>query len=99
TFLAGKTTPTFVGSAMTNFGVGKLLDGVIDLVPPAGPRPTIDGNIRPLDSPFSGFAFKVAANMDPAHRDRIAFVRVCSGRFERGMVVTHASTGKPFATK
>jgi peptide chain release factor 3 len=99
TFLAGKTTPTFVGSAMTNFGVGKLLDGVIDLVPPPGPRPTKAGTIRPLEAPFSGFVFKVAANMDPSHRDRIAFVRVCSGRFERGMVVTHDRTGKPFATK
>ena len=54
---------------------------------------------RPLDAPFSAFAFKVQANMDPSHRDRIAFVRVCSGRFERGMVVTHGPTGKPFATK
>ena len=98
-FLAGKTTPTFVGSAMTNFGVGKLLDGVIDLVPPPGPRPSQDGSVRSLDAPFAGFVFKVAANMDPSHRDRIAFIRVCSGRFERGMVVTHQRTGKPFATK
>ena len=98
-FLAGETTPTFVGSAMTNFGVRKLLDGVIDLVPPPGPRPTTDGGTRELGDPFSGFVFKVAANMDPSHRDRIAFVRVCSGKFERGMVVTHERTGKPFATK
>ena len=54
---------------------------------------------RSLDAPFSGFVFKVQANMDPSHRDRIAFLRVCSGRFERGMVVTHEATGKPFATK
>jgi len=100
TFLAGMTTPLFVGSAMTNFGVGKLLDGVIDLVPPPAPRPTTTkGETRALDDPFSGFVFKVAANMDPSHRDRIAFFRVCSGRFERGMVVTHQRTGKPFATK
>ena len=100
-FLGGLSTPTFVGSAITNFGVGKLLDAVIDLVPPPGPRPVAagDGAVRPLDSPFSGFVFKVQANMDPSHRDRIAFVRVCSGRFERGMVVTHGRTGKPFATK
>jgi peptide chain release factor 3 len=59
----------------------------------------VDGLPRPLDAPFSAFVFKVQANMDPSHRDRIAFVRVCSGRFERGMVVTHGPTGKPFATK
>jgi peptide chain release factor 3 len=72
---------------------------VVDLVPPPEPRETTDGDRRPLDAPFSGFVFKVAANMDPAHRDRVAFIRVCSGRFERGMVVTHQATGKPFATK
>jgi len=98
-FLSGATTPTFVGSAMTNFGVGKLLDAVIDLAPAPGPRADADGTPRPLDAPFSGFVFKVQANMDPSHRDRIAFLRVCSGRFERGMVVTHGRTGKPFATK
>ena len=99
-FLAGTTTPTFVGSAVTNFGVRKLLDGVIDLVPPPGPRPSKSADsLRDLDAPFSGFVFKVQANMDPSHRDRIAFVRVCSGEFERGMVVTHARTQKPFATK
>lgn len=98
-FLAGETTPTFVGSAITNFGVGKLLDAVIDLVPPPRPRPDVEGKPRALDAPFAGFVFKVQANMDPAHRDRIAFIRVCSGRFERGMVVTHGRTGKPFATK
>ena len=100
-FLDGYTTPTFVGSALTNFGVGKLLDAVVDLIPPPGPRPTVgsDGTVRPLDAPFSGFVFKVQANMDPSHRDRIAFVRVCSGTFERGMVVTHDRTKKPFATK
>ena len=99
TFLAGITTPTFVGSAITNFGVAKLLDGVVDLFPAPGPRNDTKGEPRALDDPFSGFVFKVAANMNPAHRDRIAFLRVCSGRFERGMVVTHGRTGKPFATK
>jgi peptide chain release factor 3 len=99
TFLEGETTPTFVGSALTNFGVGKLLDAVIDLVPPPSARPDADGKPRPVDEPLGGFVFKVQANMDPAHRDRIAFMRVCSGRFERGMVLTHARTLKPFATK
>jgi peptide chain release factor 3 len=98
-FLSGETTPTFVGSAVTNFGVGKLLDAVVDLVPPPAPRPDESGEPRPLDAPLAGFVFKVQANMDPSHRDRIAFVRICSGRFERGMVVTHQRTGKPFATK
>jgi peptide chain release factor 3 len=98
-FLAGETTPMLFGSALTNFGVRLLLDSVIDEVPAPSARVDAEGNPRPLDAPFSGFVFKVQANMDKAHRDRIAFVRVCSGRFERGMVVTHGRTGKPFATK
>jgi peptide chain release factor 3 len=76
-----------------------LLDAVLDYVPGPSPRLDVNGTPRPLDSPMSGFVFKVQANMDKAHRDRIAFLRVNSGRFERGMVVTHARTGKPFATK
>jgi peptide chain release factor 3 len=98
-FLAGVSTPVFFGSALTNFGVRILLDAVIDLAPAPSARDDESGKPRPLDAPFSGFVFKVQANMDPAHRDRIAFLRVCSGRFERGMVVTHSATGKPFATK
>jgi peptide chain release factor 3 len=98
-FLAAESTPVFFGSALTNFGVRKLLDAVVDLVPSPSPRPDAGGTPRPLEDPFSAFVFKVQANMDPSHRDRIAFVRVCSGRFERGMVVTHGRTGKPFATK
>jgi peptide chain release factor 3 len=99
TFWGGESTPVFFGSALTNYGVRLLLDGVVDLAPPPTPRPAADGSPRALDDPFSAFVFKVQANMDPSHRDRIAFVRVCSGRFERGMVVTHGATGKPFATK
>jgi peptide chain release factor 3 len=98
-FLAAEATPVFFGSALTNFGVGMLLDAVVDLVPSPSPRAGEDGVPRPLDAPFAGFVFKVQANMDPSHRDRIAFFRVCSGRFERGMTVTHDKTGKPFATK
>ena len=98
-FLAAEATPVFFGSALTNFGVGMLLDAVVDLVPSPTPRTGVDGVPRPLDAPFAGFVFKVQANMDPSHRDRIAFFRVCSGRFERGMTVTHDKTGKPFATK
>jgi peptide chain release factor 3 len=99
TFLDGISTPTFFGSALTNFGIAKLLDSVVDLIPSPAARTAADGAARGIEEPFSGLVFKVQANMDKAHRDRIAFVRVCSGRFERGMVVTHAPTGKPFATK
>jgi peptide chain release factor 3 len=98
-FVAAESTPVLFGSALTNFGVRKLLDAVVELVPSPAPRLDAEGEARPLDAPFSGFVFKVQANMDKAHRDRVAFVRVCSGRFERGMVVTHGRTGKPFATK
>ena len=98
-FLEGESTPMFFGSALTNFGVRLLLDAVIDDVPSPGPRLDVHAEPRPLDAPFSGFVFKVQANTDRAHRDRSAFLRVCSGRFERGMVVTHDRTGKPFATK
>lgn len=98
-FLEGETTPMFFGSALTNFGVRLLLDSVIDHVPSPTARLDVDGEPRPLNSSFSGFVFKVQANMDRSHRDRLAFLRVCSGRFERGMVVTHDRTGKPFATK
>jgi peptide chain release factor 3 len=98
-FLKGKGTPVLFGSAVLNFGVGHLLDVLVDLAPAPGPRPDVDGAHRGLDEPFSGFVFKVQAGMDSAHRDRLAFVRVCSGVFERGMVVTHAGSGRPFATK
>ena len=83
-FRKGEVTPVFFGSALTNFGVRLLLDAVVDLAPPPTPRDDVAGLPRPLDAPFSAFVFKVQANMDPSHRDRIAFVRVCSGRFERG---------------
>ena len=98
-FLAGEQSPVFVGSAITNFGVGMLLDGIVDLAPSPSPRLDVDGAARKLDDPFSALVFKVQANMDRMHRDRVAYVRVCSGRFERGMVVVHEPTGKPFATK
>ncbi|MEU8109945.1 peptide chain release factor 3 [Nonomuraea muscovyensis] len=99
TFEAHESTPVLFGAALSNFGVARLLDALVELAPAPAPRPDVAGAARPLDAPFSGLVFKVQANMDPAHRDRIAFVRVCSGRFERGMVLTHAATGRPFATK
>ena len=99
TFAAGESTPVMFASAVLNFGVHKLLDTLVDIAPAAHARADKDGNPRPVDSPFSGFVFKVQAGMDSNHRDRLAYIRVCSGVFERGMVVTHAATGKPFATK
>ncbi|MGA1554520.1 MAG: peptide chain release factor 3 [Ilumatobacteraceae bacterium] len=98
-FLEGVSTPVFVGSALTNFGVRHVLDAIVDLAPAPFPRVTADGSGRPVDADCSAFVFKVQANMDRSHRDRIAFVRICSGRFERGMVLTCARTGRPFATK
>src|SRR5271169_3986460 len=98
-FLAGVSSPVLFGAALPNFGVRRLLDVVTELAPPPTAREDVKGEPRPVDAPFSGLVFKVQANMDPAHRDRMAFVRVCSGRFERGMVLTHAATGRPFATK
>ena len=98
-FLAGESSPVLFGAALPNFGVRRLLDAMCDLAPAPEPRADVDGDERAVDAPFSGLVFKVQANMDPAHRDRVAFVRVCSGRFERGMVLTHAATGRPFATK
>ncbi len=98
-FLAGATTPVLFASAVSNFGVGQLLDVLVDLAPAPTDRPDDDGKPHPLDAPFSAFVFKVQAGMDTGHRDRLAYIRICSGVFERGMVVTNASTGRPFATK
>src|SRR4051794_35189511 len=77
-FAAGRSTPVFFGSAVSNFGVGLLLDAVLELAPPPGPRVTASGDPRPVDAPFSALVFKVQANMDQRHRDRVAFLRVCS---------------------
>ncbi len=98
-FLMGHSTPVFAGSAITNFGIGQLLDAVVDLVPSPTERTGIDGTVRKIEDSCSGFVFKMQANMDPSHRDRIAFVRITSGRFERGMTLTRAASGKPFGTK
>ncbi len=98
-FLAGESTPVFFGSALTNFGVRALLDGVVDFVPAPQPRLMADGTRRDLEAGFSGLVFKVQAGMDKAHRDRLAFIRVCSGRFERGMIATAGRSGRQFSTK
>jgi peptide chain release factor 3 len=98
-FLAGTASPVFFGSALSNFGVRLLLDAVVSLAPPPGARPDAAGSPRGLDEPFSGLVFKVQANLDPRHRDRLAFVRVCSGRFERGETLVNARTGKKVTAK
>ncbi|HIK26666.1 MAG: peptide chain release factor 3 [Oscillatoriaceae bacterium SKW80] len=91
---AGKMTPVFFGSAMTNFGVQLFLDSFLEYaLKPVGRNSTI-GKVDPTYPEFSGFVFKLQANMDPKHRDRIAFVRVCTGKFEKDMTVIHARSGK-----
>ncbi|GMA62731.1 peptide chain release factor 3 [Alicyclobacillus fastidiosus] len=90
----GQLTPVFFGSAIANFGVETFLNQFIDLAPAPGPRQTDAGVIEPTNPSFSGFVFKIQANMNPAHRDRVAFIRICSGKFERGMNVLHVRTGK-----
>jgi len=92
--LDGKVTPVFFGSAMNNFGVKMLLDGFLRYSSPPTPRVSRAGMIQPDDRRFSGFVFKIQANMDPRHRDRIAFLRVVSGTFERDMFVVHAQSGR-----
>ncbi|MBB5022436.1 peptide chain release factor 3 [Desulfurispira natronophila] len=93
-FLQGTQTPVFFGSAINNFGVRELLDAFIEMAPSPGPRQTVQREVQPQEEDFSGFVFKIQANMDPAHRDRIAFLRICSGTFTRGMKVRHHRIGK-----
>jgi peptide chain release factor 3 len=93
-YLAGNQTPVFFGSAINNFGVTPLLDAFVAHAPAPGPRATV-GRVVQADEPaLTGFVFKIQANMDPAHRDRVAFMRICSGRFESGMKMFHARLGK-----
>lgn len=93
-YLSGKQTPVFFGSAINTFGVQQLLDTFVEYAPHPRPRATTSRAVSPYEEPFSGFVFKIQANMDPAHRDRIAFFRICSGRFERGMKVRHLRLGR-----
>jgi len=88
-FLSGELTPVFFGSALNNFGIKALLDSFITYAPPPQQRPTTTRSVAPFDSKFSGFVFKVQANMDIAHRDRIAFLRICSGQYNKGMKMRH----------
>lgn len=94
-YLAGTTTPAMFGGALTGFGVASLLDMLCALAPPLGPRVGDRGPVRPDSPRFSGFVFQVQANIDPRHHDRMAFLRVCSGRFRRGMIAHHARLGRP----
>jgi len=93
-FLNGSQSPVFFGSAINNFGVKELLDAFVENAPCPGPRQAVSREVRPCEEPFSGFVFKIQANMNPAHRDRIAFLRICSGKFTRGMKVIHHRIGK-----
>ncbi|MDP4302474.1 peptide chain release factor 3 [Leptothrix discophora] len=93
-FLSGRQTPMFFGSAINNFGVREVLDALVELAPPPGARTAIERTVEPDEAKFSGVVFKVQANMDPAHRDRIAFVRVSSGKFTRGMRLKVVRNGK-----
>lgn len=92
----GEQTPVFFGSAVNNFGVQEMLDSFVELAPPPQPRPTTTRDVSPYEDDFSGVVFKIQANMDKNHRDRIAFMRICSGKFTRGMKVKHHRVGKDF---
>lgn len=92
---AGRLTPVFFGSAMNNFGVQLLLDRFLSLAPAPTPRESQSGVVSPADPGFAGFIFKIQANMNPKHRDRVAFIRIVSGAFQRDMVVQHPRSGKP----
>jgi peptide chain release factor 3 len=93
-YKAGRQTPVFFGSAINNFGVEELLATFVDLAPGPLPRATTTRIVEPMEDDLSGFVFKIQANMDPGHRDRIAFLRLCSGRYERGMRLFHTRLGK-----
>lgn len=93
-FRAGELTPVYFGSALNNFGVERFLDALVDLAPSPQPRESNHGPISPTQAEFSGFVFKIQANMDPKHRDRMAFMRICSGRFEKDMAVLHPRLGR-----
>ena len=96
-YLNASQTPVFFGSAINNFGVQEMLDAFVEMAPPPGVRQAVSREIDPKEEDFSGFVFKIQANMNPAHRDRIAFFRICSGKFTRGMKVRHHRLGKDIA--
>jgi peptide chain release factor 3 len=93
-YLKGEMSPVFFGSAIRNFGVAQLLEAFADLAPPPMPRESDLRTVEPMEDHFSAYVFKIQANMDPKHRDRTAFIRICSGKYERGGKVLHCRTGK-----
>lgn len=93
-FLKGELTPVFFGSALNNFGVRELLDAFLEYAPPPQARPTTTREVLASEEKFTGFVFKIQANMDPQHRDRIAFLRICSGKYLAGMKLRHVRIGK-----
>ncbi|CAN5119395.1 peptide chain release factor 3 [soil metagenome] len=93
-YLAGRQTPVLFGSALNNFGVRELLDTFVEHAPPPRPRATPARLVEPREDAFTGFVFKIQANMDPAHRDRIAFLRICSGSYQPGMRLYHVRAGR-----
>ena len=93
-YRAGRQTPMFFGSALTNFGIEPFLEALVDFAPPPKPHLSETGVVSATDEQFTGFVFKIQANMDPRHRDRVAFVRVCSGRFTKDMTLTNSRLGK-----
>lgn len=97
-FLAGKQSPVFFGSAINNFGVREILNTLVELAPPPGSRKAIQREVLPSENKFSAVVFKIQANMDPAHRDRVAFLRICSGHFQRGMRLKICRNGKEVRT-
>ncbi len=88
-FLAGRLTPVFFGTALGNFGVSQMLDGFVEWAPAPLPRKTLTRDVEATEENFTGFVFKIQANMDPQHRDRIAFLRICSGKYQKGMKMRH----------
>ena len=84
-YLNGELAPVFFGSALNNFGVEPLLDALVEMAPPPLAREAQERQVDPYEKKFTGFIFKIQANMDPSHRDRVAYMRICSGKFERGM--------------
>ena len=97
-FLAGKQSPVFFGSAINNFGVQEILNTLVELAPAPKSRQTLQREVLPSEKNFSAVVFKIQANMDPAHRDRVAFLRICSGYFERGMCLKISRNGKEIRT-
>lgn len=97
-YLSGHVTPVFFGSAINNFGVRELLNCIVDIAPPPRTHEAEERIVEASEEKFSGFVFKIHANLDPKHRDRIAFLRVCSGRFEKNKTYLHVRSGKPFKT-